>query len=64
MPEAVSSIGELHRNKWIAIIGIVTQSIRQNIIHKHFPNAQWEELMNDDPLVVPSYQPSRFIENL
>src|SRR5690348_14572578 len=38
MPEAISSIGELHRNKWELLKGIEARAVGQHILHQRIAN--------------------------
>src|SRR5215211_6955710 len=64
MAKAIRRYRELDGDKWLVAPLVEFAPIGQDVIHHWFANGLFQELVHDDPLVIPAYQALRLGEHL
>src|SRR5258708_25667949 len=62
--ETICCIGKLYGDVGAFVVWVALRAICQNIVHEILTDTEREELMDDDPLVVPSHQALRLAEDI
>ena len=64
MAIAVRGVGKLDRDERVAREVIKAQAILENTRRHRVANQIWEEIIEDDPLVMPDQRPASIVEQL